>query len=113
MKIGELYQKCKHYVMETENPLIQIFYIAIAPVAYVFYAYFIYFNKFDILGIWHVLIANIISFTAFYNYVKAWKSNPGKIGEHNHVEVSKNHKDFYDGFAFIENQSCSTCNLVK
>lgn len=113
MKICKPFQKYKHYATETENPFIQIFYIIIGPIAYIFYAYYVYYQKYHVIGVYNLIIANIISFVAFYNYIMTWKTDPGTITTENHAPILDIHKDHFDGHTFIKNQNCTTCNLIK
>lgn len=113
MKVIDIFKRYKHYATETENPLVQVFYLFIGPIAYICYAYFVYYSKFQTIGPFHVILANIISFIAFYNYIKAWKTDPGTITKDNHVKHIEKHYHHFDNYTFIKNQNCSTCNFNK
>ena len=102
-----------NYLLETENPLIQYFYFAIGPFAYMVYLIDIYLGRFTLIGPLNFFIGNLLTALGFYNYYKAWKTNPGIIKKKNIKQYLKKYEKFHDGEAFKIKNRCKTCKFLK
>lgn len=71
--------------METNHPLVQIFYIVIAVGGFAFYEVkgIMKHMPSQNLGVIHVYIANILAGICFYIYYKACAVSPGQITAQN------------------------------
>ena len=89
-----------NYVFNTENPLIQIFYFMIGPLAYTVYFFTVYLKHINQVGYLVVLIGNLLTWIGFYYYYKAWKYDPGTINNKNYEGLVNKYKEYYDGMSF-------------
>ena len=112
--IVTLIERLINYIINENNPLVQIVYFIIAVGGY--YLYVI--NGFprvpnDYIGNYHKYIASVIMFLCYWSYVMACITDPGKVPttRHEHSKVMKRFK--LDGALFEKKNKCSTCKVDK
>lgn len=100
-------------LQEDNGPAVQLFYVAIGPVAYLLYAYKIYYSRFDHVGALNVAVGNLAALLAFYYYIKAARTDPGTITASNHLHHHSKYRAYIDHCIFIEDNKCETCGFMK
>lgn len=112
-KLTQKTECISHYLLETDNPLIQYFYFLIGPIAYTAFLLNIYIGRFSLIGPLNFFIGNTLTLLGFYNYYKAWKTDAGKITKKTVSIYKKKYENFYDGESFKKNNNCKTCKFEK
>jgi len=73
----------------------------------------ILFPKKIIIGDANLIFCQVVALLGFYNYIRAWLANPGRITQINEKEYIEQYSQFYDGIAFKRDNKCKTCDIVK
>ena len=85
--------------METNHPLVQIFYIVIAPCGgFVFYNLkgVMVFMPNKYVGEYQIAFAEILGLFCFWIYYKACSVSPGQITKNNEEFYCKKYEEYYD-----------------
>jgi hypothetical protein len=113
-RITGFFKGIKHYLVETNHPLVQIFYLIIAVGGFAAYDYYGLFDAKLGRGFgMHRVLANSLALVSFYTYYRACSTPPGcnsKLGEAANIQMFKG---FYDGILYKAKNECKTCGLVK
>lgn len=109
----QTFEKLQNYCMKTNHPCIQYFYFVIGPFFYTACSLLILHPKIGVIGDKCLYLCHIIAAIGFYNYILAWKTNPGTINSQNEKEYNDKYKQFYDQYAFKANTKCTTCEIIK
>jgi len=110
----ELVFKGFNYICYTNHPLIQIMYLAIVIGGFILYILKGFGDHFpnrrmsDI----HYYMAYIMTGFCLVVYYKVCSVSPGIITRENSRVYQKKYNK-YDGYLFVENNVCKTCNIVK
>ena len=112
-KLKYILIKIKHYIINTNHPLVLIVYCIISPGCYLLYLEYIQNKFYNIIPYEFIITVNLFCLIGFLFYFKCVISNPGKVTEHNHEKFINKYNNFYDGIIFIKNNKCKTCDFIK
>ncbi|KRX07062.1 hypothetical protein PPERSA_08739 [Pseudocohnilembus persalinus] len=104
------------YLCYKNHPLVQFFYILVAPGGFALYWWVglsVHFDKNPEISYIHKYIAFFFSMFAFYTYYKVCKVGPGEITNYNVKSYVKKFEHRYDGVLFQKKNECTTCKLEK
>lgn len=105
----------KHYLLETNHPIVQIFYLLISPGGYIAFVTkgMLVFMPNRVVGIGMLVVANLLAYVCFYVYYKVCSVSPGKLSTDNKEYNVKKHKEYYDNIMYTKDKECMTCKLTK
>lgn len=106
------FRKFKHYLINTNNPLTQIFYILLFPGAYTMFIFCLLIPYHVVYSIWDHLVGHSLVMFGFYMYYKTCVTNPGFITSSNAKFYVKKHIEYQEGSLFRK-ENCSTCCVPK
>lgn len=105
--------RAKNYVFFSNNPIVMIFYIFIAPGSYILYIFEVFIKYNGYFNDIHYFTGNALVFFAFYAFYKTYSTDPGIITVENAKYYREKYKTHEDGYIFKSDQICSTCKIVK
>ena len=84
-RVYSWFGKAKHYMMETNHPIVQVFYLLIAPGGFVAYEVkgVIKFMPNRYVGNFQVVFATLLGLFCFWIYYKACAVSPGRVSKNN------------------------------
>lgn len=105
---------CIDYILNKPNPIVQIFYFAIAGGGFYVYVTRGMFNYIPgpYLDEYHKITGSILMFVCYYSYYRACTDDPGYIKNSEQVRCAKA-KYPYDELMYTTGQICKTCNFEK
>lgn len=102
----------KHYIINTNNPLTQIFYILLFPGIYVMFIFGLLIPYRNIYNFYHHFFGHGIVWLSFYIYYLTCTIDPGIITPENEKHYTKKYIKYHDGGLFRK-ENCATCKTYK
>lgn len=103
----------KDYLFFSNNSLIMIFYLCIAPGSYFLYVFVIMIPYYEIINKVNLILGNLIVWIGFYFYYKTCATDPGTITPENHFHYFRKYEKFIDDKIYYDNYFCRTCDFKK
>lgn len=103
-----------NWTVNKPNPLVQIFYLAIALGGFFIFVRdgFKYLPTAPYLATYHKYTGSIVMFFCYYSFYKACTVDPGVIKTGKEAKALCK-RYIFDGVMFLENNECATCKFVK
>ena len=111
--MSKFFQNLRHFCTETNHPWVQIFYLFIGPFLYIACWASILHWKQIVIGTFWMSVSHTVAFLGFYNYARAWLTDPGVVTKNNEQSYISKYNDYYDKFAFKKDNKCESCQLIK
>lgn len=108
----QLIRSFKHYVVNTNNPITQIFYILLFPGAYTGFIFCLLIPYNHIYSIWDHIIGHSSVLISFFLYYKTCTVDPGIITKSNAYKYKKKYAAYAEGGLF-RSENCATCVTPK
>ena len=102
-----------NYLFFSNNPVVMICYLFIGPGCYIIYVVEVMIPYFEDIYLSSLVAGNCVAWIAFYMYYKTYSTNPGIVTRENCEKYVSTYASFYDGYFNVENQVCSTCQVIK
>ena len=106
------FRKFKHYLVNTNNPITQIFYILLFPGLYTLFIFKLLIPNFNIYPLFEHILGHSIVFFSFFMYYKTCSVDPGTVTKRNVKYYMQKHVKFQDGSLFRK-ENCATCTTPK
>ena len=88
-------------------------YIVVGPLNFCLSTYLLDVRHYDTIGFLNVMISCLTALIAFYQFYKAYTTDPGVITEKNQNAYLNKYKRYYDNVIFVPDINCSTCDMIK
>lgn len=112
VNVKKKFREFIHYLINTNNPLTQIFYILLFPGCYTLFVFYLMIPNHGLYSIYDHLFGHPIVMFAFWSYYKTCVVNPGILTKSNFKYYKEKYKKYAEGSLF-RNEVCSTCNIPK